>query len=144
MFSPQILKMIHDHQYPVLRLSDVAPFVDNGGTVVLLFTDVGKPLPETDDIAIILPELEHAFHGRFTVAVAEQDDQRALQRQYRFRKWPSLVFLRDGGYLGAISGLLDWSDYLAEIESILAADVSEPPAFELKLPAGASQATDQR
>ena len=142
MFSPLVLKMIHERQYPVLRLDDVDPFVTRAGTVALLFTDVGKPLPETDDIAIILPELERAFEGRFAVAVIEQDDQRVLQRQYRFRKWPCIVFLRDGGYLGAISGLLDWADYLDEIQKILGAEISEPPAFDFTHPAGASQAVN--
>lgn len=137
MFSPLILKMIHERQYPVLKLDEIDQFLRSRQAVALLFTDVGKPLPETDDIAVILPELEEAFGGRFVVAVVEQSDQRALQRKYRFRKWPSLVFLRQGGYIGAISGLLDWADYLAEIERILNADVTEPPAFDFTKPANA-------
>lgn len=140
MFSPLILKMIHERRYPVLQLDEVDAFLESHETVALLFTDIGKPLPETDDIAIILPELDDAFDGRFVVGVVEQNGQRALQSKYRFRKWPALVFLRDGGYLGAISGLRDWADYLSEIENILGAQVSEPPPFEFANSAGASAA----
>jgi hypothetical protein len=35
--------------------------------------------------------------------------------------------LRGGAYVGAIEGLRDWSEYLAETEALLAAMPSRPP-----------------
>jgi hydrogenase-1 operon protein HyaE len=53
-----------------------------------------------------------------------------------------MVFLRDGGYLGAITRLLDWDDYLERIRAILAARPHEPPPFEL--PGGKTMAQAAR
>ncbi len=129
MHAPIIQTMIETNAYPVTGLDTLDDFTSANRYVVLFFTELMKPVPETADVAVILPELEKAFDGRFAVAVVAWEAQRDLQRRYRFTKYPSLVFLKDGDYLGAISGVLDWADYLAEIESILAAEPGEPPPF---------------
>jgi hypothetical protein len=36
------------------------------------------------------------------------------------------VFLRDGGYLGCITGIQNWSDYLRDIEALMTAEVRQP------------------
>lgn len=131
MYAPLVQNMLKTHDYAVVNLDTLEEFTDAHEHVVLFFTELMKPVPETADVAVILPELEKAFEGRFTVGVVAWEAQRDLQLRYRFTKYPSLVFLRNGDYLGAISGVLDWSDYLVEIERILVAEVSEPPPFVL-------------
>lgn len=91
-------------------------------------------LAESDDVAAVLPELERALGGHAEIFVAARADERALQRRWRFTAFPALIFLREGGYLGAIEGIRDWADYLVEIPAILEREPSDPPAF--KLPAG--------
>lgn len=129
MYAPLVQNMIKTHGYPVVTVDTLDEFTAANPSAVLFFTELMKPVPETSDVAVILPELERAFEGRFAVAVVAWEAQRDLQLRFRFTKYPSLVFLRDGEYLGAISGVLDWADYLVDIERILAADPSEPPPF---------------
>ena len=129
MFAPLVQAMIDRHGYPVLGASEIPDFAADNDVVALFFTDIMKPLPETADVAVILPELVAAFDGRFAVAVVAPGDQRPLQAVYRFRRYPSLVFLRNGEYVGAVTRVLDWNDYLAEIERLLAAEPTEPPPF---------------
>ncbi|MDJ0654086.1 MAG: hypothetical protein QNJ40_08040 [Xanthomonadales bacterium] len=119
--------MLDLHGYPVVGQDNLDDFLQQHEDVVLFFTDLAKPLPETADVAVILPELAKAFPGRFTVAVVAHDEQHKLHKRYRFRTWPTLVFLRHGQYLGAVSKVQDWSVYLQEIEAILASEPSEPP-----------------
>jgi hydrogenase-1 operon protein HyaE len=41
------------------------------------------------------------------------------------------VFLRNGEYLGVITGIKDWQEYGQEFARILAAEPSKPPGFDL-------------
>ena len=68
---------------------------------------------------MIVPELARAFAGRFRIGVLPPAAARAVAPRYGFRRWPALVLLRDGGYVGAIDGLRDWDDYLAETRRLL-------------------------
>lgn len=129
MYSPIVQNMIESRQYPLVNLDTLDEFTAAHRFTVLFFTQLMKPVPETADVAVILPELERAFDDRFAVAVVAWEAQRDLQRRFRFSKYPSLVFLRDGEYLGAISGVLDWTDYLTDVAAILEAEPSEPPPF---------------
>jgi len=131
MFSPLVQNMIEHHGYPVLTEATLTDFLESNGEVVLFFTENAEKFPETNDVAMILPELVKAFGGRFSAAVVALADQRKLQMQYGFREWPTLVFLRNGDYLGAISRVQDWNVYLPEINRILASTPSTPPDFLL-------------
>jgi hydrogenase-1 operon protein HyaE len=131
MFSPLVQQMIERHGYPVLTAATLKDFLDAHAEVVVFFTENADKFPETNDVAMILPELVKAFGGCFTAAVIDLADQRKLQMQYGFREWPTLVFLRKGEYLGAISRVQDWNVYLAEINRILACAPSRPPEFLL-------------
>jgi hydrogenase-1 operon protein HyaE len=131
MFSPLVQNMIERHGYPVLTEATLTDFLESSGEVVLFFTENADKFPETNDVAMILPELVKAFDGRFSAAVLALVDQRKLQMQYGFREWPTLVFLRHGDYLGAISRVQDWNVYLTEINRILATAPSTPPDFLL-------------
>ena len=133
--------MLKTYDYPVVNADTLDEFCRSNSSVVLFFTELMKPVPETADVAVILPELEKAFSGRFAVGVVAWEAQRDLQLKYRFSKYPALVFLRDGEYLGAIQGVLDWADYMTEVERILNAEVSEPPPFVLPGQAASPSAT---
>ncbi|VVM24085.1 hypothetical protein BSPWISOXPB_5964 [uncultured Gammaproteobacteria bacterium] len=50
-----------------------------------------------------------------------------IQRNYGFTTWPSLVFFKDGGYLGTISKVQDWDDYIHEIQKLMLSDSILPP-----------------
>ena len=107
---------------------------------MLFFTGDPARVRESDDVAMILPELITAFDGRFRAAVVSRESERPLQARFRFTAWPTLVFLRRGAYLGAISRVRDWNDYLDEIAGLLEAEPCDPPPFNIDEVCAAHQA----
>ena len=105
--------------------------------VVLFFCNNPLLFPESHDVAVILPELLKVFN-QVKAAVISTAIERELQARFRFTSWPSLVFLRNGEYLGVISGIRDWPVYRQEMAAILAATPSQPPGFDLDKVCGAA------
>jgi len=128
-FSPLLQSIVDRHGF---RVVDADTLDEAAGALphsVLLFAGDADRMSESNDVAVILPELQKAFGGAFTPLVVARDSERALQRRFRFNAYPTLVFLRRGAYLGAIQGVRDWIDYLQEIRAILTAEPSDPPPF---------------
>lgn len=141
-FSPLLTSINERHGYRVVRASELAEAAAAHEHVVLMLSGDAERLAESNDLAVVLPELIAAFRGRLTAVVAAREDERVFQRTYRFSSFPALVFLRRGQYLGAITRIRDWSDYLREIPEILAREPSEPPPF--KLPGEVARAKPDR
>jgi len=131
MSSSLIEQLQTRHGYPLLDADSYDHFVYGAETVVLFFDNDPVQFPESNDVAVILPELVKAFSGRLQAAVIARPIERELQARFRFTGWPSLVFLRNGEYLGAITGIRDWQEYRQETARILASMPSEPPGFDL-------------
>ncbi|MBL4711850.1 MAG: hydrogenase-1 expression HyaE [Gammaproteobacteria bacterium] len=119
--SPLIEAMIEQYNYPVLNEDTIDEYIQSQEECVLFFTENPTRFPESDDVAMILPELVVEYGNRFTAAVISQDSQRKLQARYDFKEWPTLVFLRKGEYLGAISRVQDWNEYIQQINDFLTA-----------------------
>ncbi|MBQ0957465.1 hydrogenase [Ideonella sp. 4Y11] len=102
-------------------------FVARAGDQVLFFTGDTVRFPECLDVAVVLPELQRAFPGRFGVGVVRRGDEDAIARRWGSQRWPSLVFVRDGQYVGTLSGMMDWTDYLARVAALLDTPASRPP-----------------
>ncbi len=137
MFSPLLHSVIQREGLTVVdteTLDETAPGFE---LAVLLFAGDAARHAESDDVAIILPELVRAFRGAIVPLVIDRDSERELQRRYRFNAFPALVFLRRGGYLGVIPRVLDWQDYVVQIGEILSREPSAPPRFEFPEGCGA-------
>jgi len=117
--SPLIKTMIEQYNYPVLNVDNFDDFIKSKNECVLFFTENPTRFPESDDVAMILPELIKEYGNRFSAAVIEQDSQRKLQARFDFKTWPTLVFLRKGEYLGSISRVQDWNEYIIQINTFL-------------------------
>lgn len=120
--STLIRQMIQQQDYPVVEAGTLESFLASQEHSVLFFTGDPKKYPESDDVAVILPELATHFAGRFRVAVVAREAEQTLQQLFPFSSWPALVFLRGDHYLGAITRVQNWSDYLGEIERLLGAE----------------------
>lgn len=131
MSSPLIERLIDRHGCVLLDDANYQTFVDQHDYVVLFCPNDPVLFPESNDVAVILPELLHAFEQPLQAAVIGRNIERELQRRFRFTRWPALVFLKHGGYLGALTGIHNWHDYLTEGERILQAPVGDPPPFDL-------------
>ena len=122
MTHPLIQQLFDEHHYPEVSLESHAQFIGRPGIGVLFFAGDPKRFRETTDVAVVLPELDNAFAGNLRPGVVASAAERELQLHYGFSAWPALVFVRDGDYLGAITGIQNWSDYLQQISELIVAE----------------------
>jgi len=134
---PLIAQLFARHGFAEVSAEDFDTFTQRAGHTLLLFTEDPVRFRETLDLAVIVPELVRAFAGRFAVGVLLPPAARAVQPRYGFRRWPALVLLRDGRYVGAVDGLRGWDEYLLEIGRLLAAAPSRPPTVGVPVAAAA-------
>jgi hydrogenase-1 operon protein HyaE len=136
MSSPLIERLLNEKEYPLITAADHDAFVADPGVAVLFFAGDPKQYKETNDVAVVLPELVAAFQGQLRPAVVDRSAELELQRRYGFKSWPSLVFVRAGGWLGTISGIQNWGDYLGEVQTLLQAEPTRPPGFKIPVVPG--------
>ena len=128
-----ITRLLTEFGYDEISLDNVDQFVSQAGMNVLFFPGDPTTVRDATDVAVVLPELVAAFDGLLTIGVVTDvfGDGVKLQRRYGFRKYPSLVFLRDGDYVGTISRIQDWADYLQQISALMTAPPKRPPGFSI-------------
>ncbi|WP_305987545.1 hydrogenase-1 expression HyaE [Roseibium sp. MMSF_3544] len=129
MFSPLLTSIIAREGLKVVNEEALDKSAAETVFTMVFFPGDAERLAESNDVAVILPELSKALQGSVTPLIVDRSCERELQRRYRFNSFPSLVFLRYGAYLGVIQGVRDWTDYLNEISEILTREPTEPPAF---------------
>jgi hydrogenase-1 operon protein HyaE len=103
-----------------VRPDSVEAFENEAGDAVLFFGGDPVRFPEALDVAVVLPELQAPSAMASTSASCRAEVEDQLARRYAVQRWPSLVFLRDGGYLGMVAGMKDWDDYLREVQACCA------------------------
>jgi len=114
---------------PLLDAAGFDAWTNAAGHALAVFTEDPAQHHETLDLAVIVPELARAFPARFRAGVLLQAAARALAPRYGFRRWPALVLLKDGRYVGAIDGLRDWQEYVDELGTLLNAEPTRPPSI---------------
>jgi hydrogenase-1 operon protein HyaE len=141
-FIPLLKMIIEENNYPVVSEDSLDDWAISQDVVMLYFGGDGERLDETADVAVVLPMLDQHFKGQIQVAVVDRASERQLQLRYRFNAFPTLVFLKRGQYLGAISRMQDWSDYVSMVEEILKGEPGEAPAFRLPHGCGPDESKD--
>lgn len=131
MFIPLVKMLIDEHNYPVITEENHDEWTSAQDYSMLFFGGDGERLDETPDVAVVVPMLEKHFRDKFKPAVVAREAERPLQVKYRFNAFPALVFLKDGQYLGTITRMQDWTDYVSMVEEILDKTPTEPPSFKL-------------
>lgn len=124
---PLVERLIAQHGASPITLATLDAWLDHAGDQVLFFSGDPVRFPEGLDVAVVLPELQAAFGGRFRVGAVLRDDEDAVARRFGAQHWPSLVFIRDGGYVATVAGMKDWDVYLREIAQALDAPVKRAP-----------------
>ncbi len=132
MIHPLVQQLFDQHHYPEVTLDSHDALSQRPGMNVLFFAGDPKRYRDTTDVAVVLPELDQAFDGQLHPGVVTASAERELQLHYGFSAWPALVFLRDGDYLGAITGIQNWADYLQQIEALMRAEAQ--PLHAVKVP----------
>jgi hydrogenase-1 operon protein HyaE len=124
--------------YPEISLENHDAFVQEPGLNVLFFPGDPDTVKDATDVAVVLPELVAAFENGLNPGVVADTFGAGmkLKRQYGFTHYPSLVFVRDGEYVGTITRIQDWGDYLAKISAMFTAPVRRAPGFSVPVVAG--------
>ena len=139
MSSPVIDALIEDKGLSRVDEASLEAFSRSHRHVLLFFTENPRQFPESNDVAVVLPLLMQAFGERFRVGVVARESERRLHARFPFDGWPSLVLLREGRYVGAISRMQDWDVYLSEMERLLQTEPSTLTGFKIPVvSAGAS------
>ena len=134
MSSPLINRLVEQLDYPLLDQQSFDEFVQAQPFSLLFFTEEPKRFPESNDVAVILPELVKAF-PQLSPAVIARDSEKALQARYNFSQWPTLVLLSRGRYLGQISRVQNWDEYIQQIDHILKLIPTRDPGQSAPTPA---------
>jgi hydrogenase-1 operon protein HyaE len=138
---PLIARLVEQHGAAWVDGSSIEGFLAEPGDRVLFFAGDPVRFPECLDVAVVLPELQRVFPGRFCVGVARREDEDALARRFGSQRWPSLVFLRDGRYVTTVAGMLDWDVYLARVSEALVMPTSRAPTIGIPVVSGSAGAS---
>ena len=133
MRHPLIDRLIDELGYVRVDAGNHDEFIAADGMNVIFFPGDPQTVKDATDVAVILPELVKVYDGRLRPGVVTDvfGDGKDLKRRYGFREYPSLVFVRGGDYVGTISRVQDWSDYLEQVSNLLGAPVCRPPGFAI-------------
>jgi hydrogenase-1 operon protein HyaE len=123
---PLIQRLFDEHGFPEVTRDSHQAFISQPGVTMLFFAGDPNSFKDVTDVAVVLPELVKAFQGGLIPGVVTAEAEKELQRLYGFGAWPALVFLRDGGYLGTITGIQNWSEYLRDIRELMNGEVKSP------------------
>ncbi|GAB4356325.1 MAG: hydrogenase expression/formation protein HupG [Oricola sp.] len=143
MFSPLLQSIIDREGYRVVSHEELDAVAGSVVFAMLFVAGDADRIAESDDVAVVVPELDKVFEGAVTPLIVNRESEREIQRRYRFNAFPALVFLRRGEYLGAITRIHDWTDYLRDIPEILEREPSDPPPFQFPDGCGAPPPSQQ-
>jgi hydrogenase-1 operon protein HyaE len=138
---PLIDQLFSRHGFAHVDAATIDGFASKPGHALLVFTEDPVRYKETLDLAVIAPEVARAFAGRFRVGVLLPADARKVASRYGFARWPALVLLKDGHYVGAIDGLRNWDDYVEEVQRLLDTEPSRAPTIGIAVKSAGSPGT---
>lgn len=115
------------HGLASLDAHSFASYASLPGDRVILLAEDPVRVPESWDAVVVFPEVLKAQAGRLEAGLLEVGAAREIAPRYGIRVLPALLFLRSGGYVGAIEGLRHWDGYLSEFETLLQRPAGRPP-----------------
>jgi hydrogenase-1 operon protein HyaE len=130
---PLIEQMFTRHGFARVDADSIDAFAAGPGHALLVFTEDPVRFKETLDLAVIAPEVAKAFDGRFRAAALLPADARKVAPRFGFARWPALVLLKDGQYVGAIDGLRNWEEYVEEMQRLLSAEPTRAPSIGIAI-----------
>lgn len=135
MSYPLIDRLVRDLGYTEVSMENHDDFVATPGMNVLFFPGDPKTVKDATDVAVVLPELVDSFQGKLHAGVVTNTfgDGVKLKRLYGFTHFPSLVFVRDGAYVGTISRIRDWQEYHTLIGELLVAEPRQRPGIPIEV-----------
>ena len=129
-----------------VSLDTLTAFTGQPGDGVLFIWSDPVRFPEVLDVAVVLPELLKHFSAggapRFRIGVVDKASEDAVAQRYGAQRRPSLVFVREGQYVGTVDGMLDWDVYVERFTQTLALPGRRAPSVGIPVVnAGANGST---
>jgi hydrogenase-1 operon protein HyaE len=106
----------------------LAPAAGEPAHTLLFFTGDPAQRSESNDVAVVLPELLATFRGRLRAAVVARPAEDTLKTRFHVQVVPSLVVTRGPAPLGVLPRIRDWSDYVATLQTLLSPATPEMAA----------------
>ena len=125
---PLVTRLIDRHGAVRLDEAGYDAFVEAPGEGVLFFTEDPARFREVNDLAVILPEIRRASSRKFRIGVLPPALANARASSWGVRRWPALVFVRGGEWLGNVDGLREWAEYVALATQCLEGEGRPRPA----------------
>lgn len=120
---PLVQRLVDQFAASWVGLDNIDAWLSRPGEALLLLCGDPVRYPESLDVAVVLPELCQVLalrHGcRLRIGVGRRADEEALAERFALRRWPSIIWLRDGGFVTQIDGMRDWDVYLRLAEDAL-------------------------
>jgi len=127
-FETLLQGMADRHAFTDLNATGFDAFVSAPGLAAILFVEDPARHPEVWDVAVVLPEVLASLRAPVRGGFARPDAAAQWHLRYGFTRWPAVVFLRAGEYIGCIEGMRDWTDYVERVGAMLARPVSRAPS----------------
>lgn len=133
-----IERLMQELNYPQVTLDNHDSFVETPGLNVLFFPGNPDTVKDATDVAVVLPELIAVFAPQLNPGVVTDTygAGQKLKQKYGFTHYPSLVFVRSSEYVGVISRIQDWDDYLSRITVLMASPGRRAPGFSIPVVTG--------
>lgn len=108
----------------------LAPAPGEVGHTIIFFTGDPAQRSETNDVAVVLPEILQTFQGKLRGAVVRRGGEDKLKSRFHVVVMPSLVVTRRDEIMGVLPKVRDWSEYMDNIGAWLqpGAAPMTPPA----------------
>jgi hydrogenase-1 operon protein HyaE len=128
-FAVLLERLAREHGIDSVDLSSAESFGEAPGDSLTLLVDDVARTPEVWDVAVVLPEALKGVSRPLRAAVADPAASRELSARYGVSRFPAMLFRRQGAYVGAIEGMLDWGVLVAAIERKLDAPAQRAPGI---------------
>lgn len=132
-FTSLLDKLVKKHEITNIDDASFEEFAALPGDVVILFVDDPDRSAESWDMAVIFPDIVAAVGARIHSGLLRPELALKAQSSYGIGRIPALLFLRDGGYVGVLEGLRDWTQFISDFQSMLQKPVSRKPGIGIEV-----------
>ncbi len=129
--SPLVESMLERTGLPRITAETYNAFLADNEQVVLFFCENPERYPESNDVAMVLPEILKEYPD-LKGAIIDRSFERELQKQFDFTRWPALAFFVNGDYRGNMTGIQNWDDYTTQIPDLLSDSPTSIPLINLQ------------
>jgi hydrogenase-1 operon protein HyaE len=131
----RLARIAAPHSYSRLDAAGFDALLERPGASLVLFAEDPLRVPETWDLAVILADILKSVAQPLRIGLLPPEAALPLSKRYGISLWPTLVGLRDGGYVGSIEGMMDWHVFRRRLEALLEASVRRLPGIGIPVQA---------